>query len=165
MRDGCPKCGTARNATRTSCASCGLAHDKMAAFEQSRDAVPDALTQAWDRAVEAWDEPARHDEVLRLVGQHDTYAWAAARYRDRQRALPDDAVAKAQLDRLRRAAEATMMANAATRQAKTPEPYRGTIAILGLLIILIIAGFVYAISRGGDGEDGRSDPTPPGQRK
>ncbi|MDQ3337933.1 MAG: hypothetical protein M4D80_22450 [Myxococcota bacterium] len=165
MGEGCPKCGAARDDARTSCAACGLAHDKMAAFEKARAAVPDALGLAWDRAVENWDDKAHHDEVLRLVTQHDTYAWAAARYRDRLRAKPDDAVATAQLERVRRAAEATMMANAASRKVKTPEPYRATMAILALLIIMIVAGLVYAMSRTGDADEGRRDPTPPGQRK
>jgi hypothetical protein len=48
---------------------------------------------------------------------------------------------------------------------KTPEPYRATMAILALLIIMIVAGLVYAISRSSGTDEGRRDPTPPGQRK
>ena len=146
----CPKCGTARDDTRTNCKSCGLAHDKMTAFAAARDAVPDALGAAWDRAVAKWDDTAMHDEVLRLVTQHDAYAWAAARYRERSREQPDDEVAKQQLERVRKAAEATLLSTAAAkRQAKLPEPYRASMAVLGLLIILIIALLVYAVARGG----------------
>jgi len=152
----CPKCGTARDAARTHCATCGLAHDKMAAFEKARDAVPDALAQAWERAVGSWDETARHDEVLRLAAQHDAYAWAAARYRERLKARADDEVAGEQLDRVRRAAEATLLANAAAaRQKNTPEPYRSTMVLLAILIIAIIAGLVYVTARGS------GDPPPP----
>ena len=163
----CPKCGAARDEARTNCKICGLAHAKMEAFGLARDAVPDALALAWSNAVSRWEDSTRHDELLRLVGQHDSYAWAAARYREQLRATPEDTIAAAQLDRLRRAAEVALMANAATRQAKQPEPYRATIAILGLLIILIIAGFVYAIARRGDDDkpEGVRDPTPPGERK
>jgi hypothetical protein len=161
----CPKCGAARDDARTNCPSCGLAHAKMAAFETARDAVPDALAEAWSNAVKRWEDSTRHDELLRLVGQHDSYAWAAARYREQLRATPDDTVAPAQLDRLRRAAEATMMSNAATRKATQPTPYRGTIAILGLMIILIIAGLVYAMARSSDEPEGAVEPVPPGERK
>jgi hypothetical protein len=146
--EACPKCGTARVETRTSCAKCGLAHEKMAAFEQARDAVPEALTTAWDGAVASWDDSAKHDELLRLVTQNDAYAWAAARYRDRMRERADDAIAKAQLDRVRRAAEATLAATAAARPSRVPEPYRRTVFLLGILIIVIIAGLVYRIARG-----------------
>jgi hypothetical protein len=162
----CPKCSAARNEARTNCASCGLAHTKMAAFQTARDAVPDALEVAWSNAIKRWEDNTRHDELLRLVGQHDSYAWAAARYREQLRATPGDPIATAQLARVRRAAEVTMMSNAATREAKTPTPYRATFAILGLLILMIIAGVVYVTARSGDAaDDGRRDPTPPGQRK
>jgi hypothetical protein len=110
--------------------------------------VPDVLDQAWQRALESWDDITKHDEVLRLVTQHDVYAWAAARYRERLDANAGDAIAKAQLDRVRRAAEATLMANATKRAADAPEPYRATMAVLGILIIAIIAGLVYVVARG-----------------
>ena len=162
---GCPKCGTALDEARTHCRTCGLAHARMAAYEQARDAVPDALSHAWQQAIEHWDEPARHDELLRLVTQHDAWAWAAARYRDRIRDDANDAIARTQLDRVRRAAEATLTTNAVTRQAKQPEPYRNTMLFLGVMIIAIIAGLVYAMARSG-GESGTPDrPLPPSTTK
>jgi uncharacterized Zn finger protein (UPF0148 family) len=143
----CPKCGKPRDDTRTSCATCGLAHARMAAFEQARDAVPEALTRAWQHALEGWDEKARHDELLRLVTHHDAYAWAAARYRERLRERAGDAVADRELARVRRAAEAALTVSAATRQAKTREPYRSSMAILALLMLAAIGGLVYAMVR------------------
>ena len=161
----CPKCGAARDAARTNCKTCGLAHAKFDVFAQERDAVPDALALAWSNAIKRWEDSARHDELLRLVGQHDSYAWAAARYREQLRATPGDPIATAQLDRVRRAAEVTLMANAATRQAKQPAPYRATFAILGILILMIIAGLVYAMARDDDDTPApTSDPVPPGER-
>ena len=165
MVESCPKCGTARDDARTHCKSCGLAHAKMTAFAAARDAVPDVLGAAWQRAVGSWDDRAAHDELLRLVTQHDAYAWAAARYRERVRAAPEDAVAQQQLDRVRKAAEATLLTTAAARQARTPSPYRGTMAVLGILIILIIALLVYAVARGPSSDGApRRDP-PPGATK
>lgn len=153
----CPKCGTARDEVRTHCRTCGLAHDKMAAFGVGRDSGNDALAQAWQQATEHWDEPARHDEVLRLATQHDSYAWAAARYRERTKTRPDDAVAREQLDRVARAAEATLVANALARKTTQSEPYRATMAILGILIIAIIAGLVYVVARGDEPRPPRRD--------
>ena len=164
--DPCPKCGTPRDAARTNCASCGLAHAKMAAFEKARDAVPEPLTNAWQQAVDHWDEPARHDEVLRLVTANDAYAWAAAHYRDRIKANADDTIAKEHLDRVRRAAEAQLLTNAATRQAKLPGPYRNTMVMIGIMIIAIIAGLVYAMARSGGKPDlPAHEPVPPGVTK
>lgn len=153
MADDCPKCGAARDETRTHCPKCGLAHAKMTAFAKTRDDVPASLAAAWQRALDGWDDPARHDEVLRVVTQLDAYAWAAAHYRDRLQAKPDDAVATHQLDRVKRAAEATLLANAATRAKKLPEPYRNTMVVLGIMIIAIIAGLVYALARGRENPD------------
>lgn len=167
MSDGsCPKCGTARDLARTHCAACGLAHDRMAAFARARDDVPAALVRAWDDAVAGWDDVRRHDELLRLATQHDAFAWAAARYRERVRARPDDAVGTERLDRVKRAAEATLLANAAARQRRAPEPYRNTMMLLGLMIIAIVAGLAYAIARGsGKPELPDRVPVPPGATK
>jgi hypothetical protein len=125
----------------------------MGAFAKTRDDVAEPLTNAWQHAVEGWDERARHDEVLRLVTQHDAYAWAAARYRDRLKELPGDAVGTEQLARIKRAAEATLVAHAAVRDTKTPGPYRNTMLILVVFVLLIVAGLLYAMVRGGGKPD------------
>ena len=158
----CPKCGTARVATRTHCATCGLAHDKMGAFARARDAVPDVLGTAWERALAGWEDHARHDELLRLVTQHDAYAWAAARYRDRLAEHTTDAMAHQQLARVRKAAEAQLLAQGAQRDVKMPRPYRGTIAMLAVLVIMILALVVYMIVRSTGSEAPPASRPPPG---
>jgi hypothetical protein len=121
----------------------------METFAKQRDAAaPDALIAAWDLAVAGWADPARHDEVLRLVTQHDAYAWAAARYRTRAaegEPAADTAIADRQLARLRKAAEAQLFASATLRADKTPKPYRALTAVLVMLIMAAIAGLLYAI--------------------
>lgn len=105
------------------------------------------LDDAWQRALEAWEDAARHDKLLELAGDHDAYAWLAARYRERTKANADDAVAKARLERLQKATVARLMATAAPRQDTQPQTYRATLAMLGILIIVIIASVVYAVVR------------------
>jgi hypothetical protein len=153
----CPKCGSPRRGERA-CPRCGLAAERMEAYASTRDAsVPDVLVAAWDRAVEAWDAAERHDVLLRLVAQHDAYAWAAAKYRDAKRAAPAspspfrsypdhavDAIADRQLDRMRRAAEATLFASASAREERGRSPYRATTAILSMFIFAIVAGLIFA---------------------
>jgi hypothetical protein len=119
--------------------------------------VPAEVAAAWDRVIEAWDDGERHDALLRRVAQHDAYAWAAARYRDAKRAAPAspspfrsypdhavDAIADRQLDRMRRAAEATLYASASAREDRARSPYRATTAILAMLIFAVVAGLVFA---------------------
>ena len=136
----CPKCGTAQAAGEAACKKCGLAVDRFDSFADKRDAeVPEALVAAWDRAVEQWDDPARHDELLRLVTANDAYAWAAARYRTKT-----DPVGARQLERVRKAAEATMMSAAVVRAANAKKPFRGTTMVLVLLAVAMFAGLAMA---------------------
>jgi hypothetical protein len=130
----------------------------MEAYARTREAaVPEVLAAAWDRALEGWDDDERHDALLRLVAQHDAYAWAAAKYRDVKRAAPAspspfrsypdhavDAIADRQLDRMRRAAEATLFASASAREDRGRAPYRATTTILAMFIFVIVAGLVFA---------------------
>jgi hypothetical protein len=143
-RARCPKCGAPRGASRgaeDACASCGLAVARMAAYTAARDAaVPQVVADAWRRATEAWTDTARHDELLRVVAVHDSYAWAAGRYRTR-----GDDVAGRQLDRLRRAAEATLLAGATARPDVSIAPYRATRGVLMVLIVALVVGLVYAM--------------------
>jgi hypothetical protein len=136
----CPKCGAPRRGD-AACAGCGLAAARMADFAEARDAsVPGPVHEAWAHAAAAWEDPARHDELLRQVASRNCYAWAAGRYRAR---LPD-AIAERQLDRLRRAAEATLLATATVRPDAEMRPYRVTRGVLAFLIAVIAAGLLYA---------------------
>jgi len=157
----CPKCGAPRRGERA-CPRCGLAADRSEAYTEANTAargasVPAEVAAAWERVIEAWDDAERHDALLRRVAQHDAYAWAAARYRDAKRAAPAspspfrsypdhavDAIADRQLDRMRRAAEATLYASASAREDRGGSPYRATTAILALLIFAVVAGLAFA---------------------
>jgi ribosomal protein L40E len=140
----CPKCGAPRAPRATACAGCGLTVARIAAYTAARDAaVPDAMRDAWTRATERWNDAAVHDELLRLVVANNGYAWAAGRYRARER----DAVAERQLERLRRAAEVTLMASATARRDEEARPYRAVTSVLAVLIAVIIAGLLYAMIR------------------
>jgi hypothetical protein len=141
-RSPCPKCGAVRGGDATACGSCGLAVARMAAYIDARDAaVPDPVREAWARAAAAWHDDARHDDLLGLVASHNAYVWAAGRYRARG----DDAVARRQLDRLRRAAEATLLASATVRPAAETRPYRGTAGVLAVLVVMTVIGVLYAV--------------------
>lgn len=114
----------------------------MESFAKARDAaIPDVLGVAWDHVVEGWSEPARHEEVMRLVAQHDAFAWAAARYRTKA----GDPIADKQLECVRKAAEATLFSGAVARKAANKNPYHATTMMLVTLVVLIVGGLVYAM--------------------
>lgn len=146
-RPSCPKCGTLCRREAMACPACGLAAARMAAYAEARDAavaapVPEAVQAAWARTVLDWNAAARHDELLQLVVSNHSYAWAAGRYRTRGR----DATAQRQLGRLRRAAEAALLAGATPRRdASARKSSRVRRRVLALVITTITAGALYAI--------------------
>ena len=155
----CPKCGAARAADATACTTCGLTVARTAAYVAARDAaVPDVLRDAWTHTTEHWHDPAAHDELLRLVVANNCYAWAAGRYRTRER----DAVAERQLERFRRATEVTLLASATVRPDASSKPYRSATTVLALLIVMIAAGLVYATVARDRGAPSSPGPRPAG---
>jgi len=126
----------------------------MANFASNLDAtVPDVARTAWDRVKSQWDEPAAHDELLRLTTLHGCYAWVAARYREvrgdagppfRQNGRTSDSIAERQLDRIRRAAEAAMLTSGTPRPDKGTKAYQSAKMLLGLVVVMIMIGLVYA---------------------
>lgn len=138
----CPKCGATRRDAALACASCGLAVARWTEYSDAHDAaVPEPVRKGWTRAMGAWNTAAAHDELLQLVAAHNCYAWAAGRYRTRGR----DPVAQRQLDRLRRAAEATLLASATARRDTATKPYRAARSVLAILIVAVVVGAVYAM--------------------
>jgi hypothetical protein len=107
------------------------------------EAPPDVLVAAWESAVEKWDEQPRHDEVMRLVAQHDAYAWAAERYRTRA----GDPIGDRQLERVRRAAEVTMRATATPKAEPLAKPYRAATAVLVMMIVAAVVALLFAMIR------------------
>jgi hypothetical protein len=149
----CPKCGAAIVADTPACTKCGLAVAKMASFAAAREAaVPEPLVRAWELAVEQWSNPARHEEVLRLITQNDAYAWGAAKYRSRA----GDPIADRFLERVRKSAEATMMTSATARNVVEKNPYRNTVALLVIVILAIAGALLYAKVK-----SSAPQPTPP----
>jgi hypothetical protein len=110
--------------------------------------VPDVARVAWDRARAQWDDTAAHDELLRLTTLHGCYAWVAAQDRKVQgESEAGDAVAERQLERVRRAAEAALLASGAPRAAPKNKTYQSTILLLGLIVIMILIGIIYSMYR------------------
>lgn len=146
----CPKCGAPRR-DEPACPRCGIRAERMEAFARARDAeVPPSVIAAWERVDAAWDEAAAHDALFSLTAQHACYAWTAARYRDArdgQGAVRTDP----HLARVRRAAEATLLAGATRPRDKERTPYRSAMMVLALLVIMIVVGLMLAmVQRGSD---------------
>jgi hypothetical protein len=101
--------------------------------------VHDDVTCAWKRAALHWDDPACHEAVIVAVVQHNSFAWAAARYKERA----GDAIADRQLERLRKAATATLFATATARDDKHATPYRKVMMWFAVLVVMLLLGLVF----------------------
>lgn len=129
----CPKCGA--TPTDVACPKCGLATDKMDAFARKLDAdVPEAVRAAWDALAAGWDDDDRHAAFMRIVVDENAFAWAAQQYRQKK----PDPRAEAMLDRVRRAAEARLVASASAK----PEPksiFHSVKILVGGAVLMVIA--------------------------
>lgn len=95
------------------------------------------LDAAWQVVVDKWDDQAAHDRLLALVAQSSSFKWAATQYKQRA----GDPVADAQLERIRKAAIATMFATASTKR-EPPAPYRNVVMVLVVLLVMLVVGLV-----------------------
>src|SRR5256885_15958771 len=99
------------------------------------EAIPEPVRIAWQHALDGWEHQERHDLFIAQVAQHNCYAWAAARYKQK-----GDAIATRQLARLRETATATLLAGATTRPKPSEQPYRSPIAVLLAVAVAVICG-------------------------
>ncbi len=137
----CPKCGAPRrpDPAVTACPRCGLGVAKMEDYARDRDdRVAAPVQAAWERVAAAWDDPALHDELFRLTTIHTCHAWTAARYRTEWQARGGTGL-DPHLERMRKAAEATLLTTATARPAAAT-PYRSARLTLIVLVVLIMIG-------------------------
>jgi hypothetical protein len=164
--EACPKCGTPQKAGAAACTSCGLAVDRWPSFSAERDekATPDARA-AWERVLARWDDESRHEALFAVISARGEYSWAAGRYREQARERPGDAIAAKQMERIKRALEATLLISGTQREKAGPSPYKNLITMLGVLIVVLVVGMAYVFIKSrssGDDAQSVSQPVPPG---
>jgi hypothetical protein len=98
------------------------------------------LHEAWVQVAANWDDRARHDTLLGIAAERREFAWVATRYRERA----GDPIANRQLERLRRAAIAVMLATATRPLERTSRNPVTTVALVfTVLVLLATAGGAY----------------------
>jgi uncharacterized Zn finger protein (UPF0148 family) len=157
----CPKCRVPVG-KREACPGCGLAVARMTGFAAAQRAeVPDSVHAAWDAVLERWDDQARHDTLVQQVAAAEAFAWAAGQYQEVRQRRPHDRIAERQLERVRRTAEAAMLASATVRESDK-RPYRSTTTILVMMVVVLLAGGLYAtFMRDTRGSGPRTTPVAP----
>lgn len=156
----CPKCGSYQ-AIAVACRKCGLTTTLMPKFrEQDTDQQPPAVTTAWIAVELNWTDPGRHEKFVAAVVDASAFAYAARQYRAAAARRPDDTIAPAQIEKLRKMAEATLKATAVQRPEKAPMPFKGAAMLLAACIVAVIFGLVYAMISKKANKDGELTPVP-----
>ena len=102
----------------------------------------DAVSAAWDKLGEDWEDQARHDALRALAVEQGELKWLATKYREKK----GDPMADAQLAKIASVAMATFMARetAAKHGADTNAPYKRALMWIGVLVIMLVMGLVAA---------------------
>ena len=125
----------------------------------SDSAIPERVRAAWDAAVAAWDEPKRHEALLAVALETDSFAWVARQYRERK----GEPIADAQLERLRKAGLAAMFATATRRPEKQKSPFRMLQLLLLVVVVMVAAGILIMRSLPARGKKSPALPVPTSQ--
>jgi len=112
----------------------------MSVTAPAESTAPPAVLAAWQRVTERWDDTGAHDALVALVIQHGCFAWAAARYK----AHAQDEVATRQLERVRKAALATML-TARKPGLDARSPYHATLRLFGVLVVVLLIALLSAM--------------------
>ncbi|HKE19297.1 MAG TPA: hypothetical protein VKB80_30685 [Kofleriaceae bacterium] len=169
----CPKCDADVAAGAGSCPACGLSADRFDDYQRDPvDASPE-VAAAWEACASSWDDDAAHERFRAAAAASGAFAFAAARYRQAARERAGDERAAAGVARIRRMAEAALLARPPAaelaRAARAPgehdatRPFRGAAMLLVALVLLVSLGLVAAFTiralRGGTHRDAR-EPAP-----
>jgi hypothetical protein len=156
----CPKCGSYQ-AIAVACRKCGLTTTLMPKFrEQDIASIPPQVASAWIAAELNWNDPSKHEKFAAVVVESNAFAYAARQYRAAAAKRPDDTVAPAQIERLRKMAEAALKATAVQRPEKGTMPFKGATMILIACIVAVVFGLVYAMMTKKHGNTGELTPVP-----
>jgi hypothetical protein len=141
----CPKCQRERLPAEDSCARCGLLVTRWEGFAAEEPTHP-ALEEPWEKLVASWQDDEAHARFLELAASVDGLDVAAARYRKRKQADPNDAKAEHGLVRAVTMAQTLYVARA---EAERPPMAPVVVKLVGTLfagLILLAAVWVLFVT-------------------
>jgi hypothetical protein len=145
LATACPKCQRERRPGEDACARCGLLVARWDGFAVEEPTHP-ALEEPWRALVGAWDDERAHTRFLELASMVDALDVAAAKYRGRQRAQPDDERAAAGMARAVTMAHTLYVARA---EAERPPRAPVILKLMGTMfagLILLAAIYVAVVT-------------------
>ena len=159
----CPKCQRERLPGEDACARCGLLVARWEGFAAEEPTHP-GLEEPWHKLEASWDDDKAHGAFLELAATLDALDVAAAHYRRRQLAAPEDERAKRGLARAVTMAQTLYVARAkAERPPRAPVILKlvGTMFAGLILLTAVYVVIVTFVRPPGSDVRTRSQSTPP----
>lgn len=142
LATACPKCQRERIPGEDSCARCGLLVARWEGFA-AEDPTHPMLEEPWQKLEASWNDDAAHSAFLELASTVDALDVAAAKYRRRKQAAPEDARAERGLARAVSMAQTLYVARA---QAERPPRAPVILKIVGTMFAgLILLAAIYVV--------------------
>ena len=150
----CPKCEL-EQADAVACSQCGLRADRFADFATTDDEQHAALSAMFAACQASWHDDDEHERFVAAVSEQSAFSYGAKRYRGILRERPGDAVAKKQLERFARMAEARLFTAAIARKSdeQTKEPYKAVVIMIIVFVVLLGIGGYYLLTLKGKRDD------------
>ena len=161
LATACPKCQRERIPGEDACARCGLLVTRWEGFALEEPSHP-ALEEPWQKLEASWHDEGEHARFLELAATVDGLDVAAARYRRRKLAQPDDERAEKGLQRAVNMAHRLYVARAeAERPPRAPVILKivGTM-FAGFILLAAVYAMIVTFHRTPDESRMRIPPTP-----
>jgi len=157
LATACPKCQRERMPGEDACARCGLLVARWEGFAVEEPTHP-ALEEPWKKLEASWSDDAAHSAFLELAATVEGLDVAAAKYRRRKLAAPEDEKAERGLQRAVSMAQTLYVA-----KAKAERPPRAPIILkivgtmfAGLILLAAIYVVIVTFAQRPNNEDART---------
>lgn len=157
LATACPKCQRERMPGEDACARCGLLVARWEGFAVEEPTHP-ALEEPWKKLEASWSDDAAHSAFLELAATVEGLDVAAAKYRRRKLAAPEDDKAERGLQRAVSMAQTLYVAKAkAERPPRAPMILKivGTM-FAGLILLAAIYVVIVTFAQRPNNEDART---------
>ncbi len=141
----CPKCAAPRSEGLEACPRCGLVYSL---FNPAVFALPEEIEVRWTDLERSWNDPARHEEFLRVCNSAELLAEAVRRYRLKAEQAPSDALAQRYRDEAVSRLLALTSLPVPTAESETSSSTRTwVVGIAVALVVALLGTLVYSMLR------------------
>lgn len=140
----CPKCRHERQPGQDACARCGLLVARWEGFQPELPSL-EPVDRAWAELLASWSDEGAHRRFLELAAQVDGLDVAAALYKQRSLAEPDDGRAREGLARAVTLAQERYAARARDSIEDSYTRIRNVILVCAAVVTAVVTVWLAAV--------------------